>query len=90
MLALDDAHIQHYSQYKDLPTDWDIWPHCIASRAYGPEWVRSNSSVGLTVPSAVVPEEYNTLINMQHPDAANTVKIISAKRYNFDRRKWED
>jgi RES domain-containing protein len=35
----------------------------------GDAWVREERSLVLKVPSAVVPSEYNYLINPNHPDA---------------------
>jgi RES domain-containing protein len=42
--------------------------------------MRSGSSALLVVPSVIVPEEFNVLINPQHPDSA---RITAAKV-----RKW--
>jgi RES domain-containing protein len=33
----------------------------------GSDWIKSQSSVGLIVPSAIVPEEQNCLLNPLHP-----------------------
>src|ERR1700752_5337044 len=41
----------------------------IAPRTVGDEWLASGSSALLRVPSAIVPETFNTLLNPEHPDA---------------------
>jgi RES domain-containing protein len=51
----------------------------------GDEFVRSKQNLLLQVPSAVVPEETNCLVNTQHPDFKK-VKIISTKIFTFDER----
>ena len=37
----------------------------------GHEWVRTASQAALQVPSVVIPEEFNILLNPIHPDCAN-------------------
>jgi RES domain-containing protein len=51
----------------DLPEAWDDRPYGPASQQVGDEWVRSGESPVLRVPSVVVPEEHNYLINPEHP-----------------------
>jgi len=55
---------------KELPRDWRIYPASNATRNAGEGWVRSGISAVLEVPSAVVPDESNYLINPRHPDFA--------------------
>ena len=53
----------------DLPEDWnerDGEP--LAARAYGDGWLASHDSVALLVPSAVLPSEFNVLLNPEHED----------------------
>jgi len=59
---------------------WDANPAGRASIAFGTNWVRSNRSALLLVPSVIVPEESNLLINPGHPDAT---RVIARKV-----RKW--
>jgi RES domain-containing protein len=51
----------------DLSEDWvsDV----ILTRSIGDEWLASGSEVLLRVPSAIVPETFNVLLNPTHPDA---------------------
>ncbi len=63
-----------------LPVGWDAEPAGSVSVAIGTEWVASRSSALYLVPSVIVPEERNALINPAHPDAAT---IIARKL-----RKW--
>lgn len=50
-----------------LPNNWDVEPAKAASRVVGDEWITSQRSVALLVPSIVVPVENNALINPLHP-----------------------
>ncbi len=51
---------------QELPTDWNAEPAGPASRTAGDKWIAEQRSVALLVPSAVVPQEYNALINPRH------------------------
>lgn len=52
----------------DLPDGWDERPYGPVSQQVGDEWVRTEASLVLRVPSVVVPREHNYLLNPQHPD----------------------
>lgn len=53
----------------------------------GDAWLASRRSALLKVPSAIVPESFNMLINCAHPDAA-AVSIASIRPFAFDERLW--
>jgi len=53
---------------EDLPEGWDARPYGPSSQQATGEWIRSEKSLVLKVPSVVVPEEHNYLINPEHPD----------------------
>ena len=56
-------------------------------RAFGDAWLRSRRSVVLEVPSAIVPESSNLLINPSHPLGA-TVRAETVRPFLFDPRLW--
>jgi len=51
----------------------------------GDEWMFNRTSAVLRVPSAVVPTEWNYLLNPSHPDFA-MVTIGAKQRIKFDPR----
>jgi RES domain-containing protein len=55
------------------------------TRLIGSAWLGSRSSALLRVPSAIVPEAWNFLLNPQHPDAA-AFRIERSYDYPFDLR----
>lgn len=57
-----------------LPHNWKQLPAPKACAAVGDNWVRSGESALLRVPSAIVPEELNYLINPLHADFAKIVR----------------
>jgi RES domain-containing protein len=53
----------------DLPPGWDeTKAEPLVSRSVGDLWLTSKIALGLMVPSVVVPEHYNVLINPLHPE----------------------
>lgn len=56
-----------------------------ACRALGDGWLRGMRTALLSVPSAIVPESRNMLLNPRHPDAA-WVRVTSTRPFRFDER----
>ncbi len=67
----------------DLKKDWIEDMHY--SQYIGDEFLNENSNLILKVPSAVVPEEHNFLLNPSHKDFKK-IKIINSHVYKFDGR----
>jgi len=55
------------------------------SQALGDAWLRSGSSLGLLVPSRVIPLERNVLLNPRHPAMAE-VRVAVSEPFVFDDR----
>lgn len=51
----------------------------------GNEFIKNDESLLLKVPSAIIDEEHNFIINPKHPHFKN-VKIASLKKFRFDKR----
>ncbi len=68
-----------------LKLGWDAEPAGRVSLAFGADWVRSAASAVLIVPSAIVPEEANILLNPTHPDAAR-LTARKVRRWLYDPR----
>lgn len=56
-------------------------------RAFGDQWLEQGRSPILRVPSFIVPEASNLLLNPAHPHAARA-KIVSTNPFAFDPRLW--
>ena len=67
----------------ELPADWRQAQ--ITSRAIGDRWLDGGSSALLQVPSAIVPEARNYLLNPAHPDAGR-ITIAEIIHAPFDER----
>jgi RES domain-containing protein len=57
----------------------------LATRRIGGQWWRGNASPLLLVPSAILPEESNYVLNAQHPDA-KSLHLIRERPFIFDLR----
>ncbi len=68
-----------------LPSDWSSRPVAPTTRTVGDRWVKQKTSAVLKVPSVVIPEEYNYLINPNHPDFEK-ITIGPPNSYWFDPR----
>lgn len=68
-----------------LPPEWDAIPEGSTSLDVGDAWLRSRRSALLAVPSVVVPEELNVLLNPAHPDAAR-ISAHTLRRWHYDGR----
>jgi RES domain-containing protein len=66
----DDALVQLLS---DPPPGWNAEPPTAASQSVGDAWVESATHPVLSVPSAIVPEESNYLLNPAHPEFSQIV-----------------
>lgn len=71
-----------------LPHDWKNDPPPLTLATIGDQWTQSSKSAILKVPSAVIEEEWNYLLNPQHSDFYK-IKIGSAKPFQFDRRLFK-
>jgi len=71
----------------DLPKDWNSIPHSGKTQELGDKFIRENKHVVMKVPSAVVQDDFNYLINSNHKDAKN-VKIIKLESFVFDQRMF--
>jgi RES domain-containing protein len=66
-----------------LPVGWEDDPS--ATRRVGDQWLAEGRSALLAVPSAIVPETWNCLLNPDHADASG-VKIEWTRRFPYDGR----
>jgi RES domain-containing protein len=68
-----------------LPARWRSYPAPPELQLLGDEWLRSNTSPVLEVPSAVIPTESNYLLNPRHRHFAS-VALSLPEPFEFDLR----
>lgn len=67
------------------PSDWRTEPPPISTRQVGDAWIRRARCAILAVPSVIIPEEPNYLLNPAHPDFRK-ITIGSPTLFTFDPR----
>lgn len=81
----DDPFLYLQPEINQLPVDWKRLPPGKQSMDFGSQWLKSNSHLGLIVPSVISPLSLNLVINPNHPAAAQ-IKIKEESDYDLDPR----
>lgn len=68
-----------------LPSNWRLRENH-AVRNLGSDWYRQAENMVLRVPSAVIPQEHNYLVNTRHHDFEQKVKLMDVEDYFWDSR----
>ena len=70
----------------DLPEKWSEFQNLHVTQKIGSDWFLSKKSLFLKVPSAVINQEFNVVINTEHQDFQEFVNIVSTEEYFWDLR----
>jgi RES domain-containing protein len=69
----------------DLPAYWKDYDRLSFTQSIGEKWVRQNEEAVLQVPSSIIEEEVNYLLNPGHQDFGH-ISIIKIQPFVFDSR----
>ena len=101
LVHLESAHqINHYSLFsvdinekdmmlletQNLPKNWQEDPAPSETADLGDEWLTSESSLALCVPSSIVTRESNYLLNIAHPNFSALLKSMVELEFTMDSR----
>lgn len=70
---------------KALPLHWYNFASMPYTQHLGDEWVKGEASAILQVPSVIIPEEQNYILNPAHKDF-NKIKYLGNEPFEFDSR----
>ena len=84
-LSLPDNIRQEETDRTKLSTGWDAPDTRPLTKKPGDKFLRNKSSLLLVVPSVLIPEENNYLLNPLHTDLKK-IKLINKRRIHFDAR----
>jgi RES domain-containing protein len=70
---------------KKLPKNWRTFKGQLHTKFAGDGWCKARNSAILKVPSAIIPEENNFLMNPNHPEF-ESIRITSVEDFQFDSR----
>jgi len=82
----DYDHLFKQIKISDLSENWRSMSAYSELQKIGSNWYENLESLILKVPSAVIPNEYNYLINTEHPDFSENVNLIRLEDYFWDNR----
>ena len=69
----------------DLPRSWRDHPPPPELTDFGARWIQRGEAAVLAVPSAVIPQELNYLLNPRHP-AFKQIRVGKPQPFTFDPR----
>jgi RES domain-containing protein len=70
----------------DLPPDWQRLSQPLPTVALGHAWLQASHTLALRVPSVLVPQEHNLLLNPAHPEFAQVRLAAEPEPFFFDER----
>jgi RES domain-containing protein len=70
-----------------LPATWRQTPALAELAAIGDRFARRRREAILVVPSALAPDEFNWLLNPEHPDFRR-VRILPTEPFSYDARSF--
>jgi len=80
----DDLESERIETRK-LPSNWKRYPGPPALRRIGQRWIERGRTAVLRVPSAVIPEESNYLLNPAH-EGMKRIKVAGRRAFVLDPR----
>lgn len=86
VLALpSDEQLYQRLTAAELPAGWDALPSSIVAAKIGDDFLQGSSHLGLIVPSAIMPEASNIVLNPDHPTFTK-ISIRLIRHFEFDSR----
>jgi len=81
----DDPELMLEVSTTALPPDWNSLPVSAGSQSFGGRWLAQAQQLVLLLPSVIVPESRNLLINPAHPRYRD-VRLTILRDFAFDGR----
>ncbi|MEM1319584.1 MAG: RES family NAD+ phosphorylase [Bacteroidota bacterium] len=79
-----EKEIAHIAS-KNLPANWDLIQHDESTEELGLRYFKEKNKLGIKVPSVIIQQESNIILNPLHP-LYHKVKIIGTTGFHIDRR----
>jgi RES domain-containing protein len=86
IISITDESLIKEIDLKDLPDNWKTIEAYIELQEIGSKWYNSDESLVLKVPSAIVPQEYNYIINTRHPLFSKNIILQDVDDFVWDKR----
>jgi RES domain-containing protein len=72
---------------KQLPKDWQKFPHLRATQIFGDELISTSKNKAFLIPSAIVPAEHNLIVNPKNI-TKKEIEIVSIDDFYIDERLY--
>ncbi|MGI4936453.1 MAG: RES family NAD+ phosphorylase [Janthinobacterium lividum] len=84
----DGPDVVYVPDPNELPAEWQVMPASASAQEFGRRWIESREFLAMCVPSAIVAEASNALINVHHA-AFKAVDIQIVRDFSFDARMFK-
>ena len=84
----DDIPLER-PEIDSLPLGWNALPVSDSAQKFGASWLAACSAMAMQLPSALIPEEANVIINPQHPQYSR-VALTTVREFRFDARMYKN
>lgn len=85
-LEVPEALSREEMTLADLPADWQRLTQPLPTALLGHAWLQAGRTLALRVPSVLVPQEHNLLLNPAHPEFAQVRLAAEPELFRFDER----
>ena len=85
ILISDESFIKEID-IRDLPENWKSIEAYVELQEIGSKWYQSNESLVLKVPSSIIQQEFNYIINTKHPMFATHIILQKVEDFVWDNR----
>lgn len=82
----EDDNLMRQVRIKDLPANWRTLAGYPDSQKIGSDWYNGQKTLVLKVPSAIITYEYNYVLNTEHKQFQNKIKLVRNEDYFWDSR----
>lgn len=82
----DSEDVFSRKKISDLPSNWRDISAYSKLQDLGSKWYHSKESLVLQVPSVIVPQEFNYIINANHPEFKNRITLVRQEEFVLDNR----
>jgi RES domain-containing protein len=85
VIKIPDDLVTEIVEERSLPAEWNKSNQFNVCQEKGSGWILSGRTAVLRVPSALIPQENNYILNTLHPDFTK-IRILNTEDFYFDTR----
>lgn len=76
-------------EFQKLPKNWNTFPYNSKTQEIFTRFVEENKCAVLKVPSAIVKDEFNYILNPMHIDF-HKISVVKIQKFSFDSRLYHE